>query len=345
MSDEIELPVLKYEQNGTTMFLFLAKAELIYDKFAVSRRIDDKELGYQRSFSSNRIRQIKNYLLKEKGIIPNSILVNIDYGKYRYDESKNSLALKNENPIGFIIDGQHRIKGSYEAQRDLILPVVATVDLETKTQAQLFVKINSTQKGVPSSLYLDLLDLIEGVIEDFDDENVPAKRRAIEIAKRLNEDEESPLYDLIRLTGESGRGIALSEFVAHAEQYVDPKDGKLLDYGFEQQYRIFKIYFKAIKGVFLEQWNDQQTLILKTVGFGGLMKAFYEIFTLVTQHHQQFSTADTIRTFELIKDFKFDSRHLPGGGLKAQNDAGKMIVSHLKKALRTNVEMNIEIFE
>jgi DGQHR domain-containing protein len=345
MSDEIELPVLKYEQNGTTMFLFLAPAELIYDKFAVSRRIDDKELGYQRSFSSNRIREIKNYLLKEKGIIPNSILVNIDYGKYRYDESKNSLALKNEKSIGFIIDGQHRIKGSYEAQQDLILSVVATVDLETKTQAQLFVKINSTQKGVPSSLYLDLLDLIDGVIEDFDDENVPAERRALEIAKRLNEDEESPLYDLIRLTGDPGRGIALSEFVKHAKQYVDPKDGKLLDYGFEQQYRIFKIYFKAIKGVFLEQWNDQQTLILKTVGFGGLMKAFYDIFTLVTQHHQQFSTEDTIRTFELIKDFKFDSRHLPGGGLKAQDDAGKMIVSHLKKALRTNVEMNIEILE
>ncbi len=345
MSDEIELPVLKYEQNGTTMFLFLAQAKLIYEKFAVSRRIDDKELGYQRSFSSNRIRQIKNYLLKEKGIIPNSILVNIDYGKYRYDESKNSLALKNENAIGFIIDGQHRIKGSYEAQPDLILPVVATVDLEIKAQAQLFVKINSTQKGVPSSLYLDLLDLIDGVIEDFDDENVPAKLRSIEIAKRLNEDEESPLYDLIRLTGESGRGIALSEFVTHIEQYVDPKDGKLLDYGFEQQYRIFKIYFKAIKGVFLEQWDDQQTLILKTVGFGGLMKAFYDIFTLVIQHHQQFSTEVTIKTFELIKDFKFNSDHLPGGGFQAQNNAGKKIVSELKKAIRKNVKMNLEILE
>ncbi len=345
MHDEIKLPALKYEQNGMTMFLFLAKTELIYDKFEVSRRIDDKERGYQRSFSSNRIRQIKNYLLKDKGIIPNSILVNIDYGKYRYDESMNSLVLKNENSIGFIIDGQHRIKGAYEAQNGFIFPVVATVDLEIKTQAQLFVKINSTQKGVPSSLYLDLLDLIDGVIEDFDDENIPAKRRAIEIAKRLNEDEESPLYDLIRLTGESGRGIALSEFVSHAEQYVDPKYGKLLDYGFEQQYRIFKIYFKAVKGVFLEQWYDQNTLILKTVGFGGLMKAFYEVFTLVTQHHKQFSTENTIKIFELIKEFKFDSSHLQGGGLKAQDNAGKVIVSNLKKAIRKNVEMDIEILE
>jgi hypothetical protein len=219
------------------------------------------------------------------------------------------------------------------------------VDLEIKTQAQLFVKINSTQKGVPSSLYLDLLDLIDGVIEDFDDEKIPAKRRAIEIAKRLNEDGESPLYDLIRLTGEYGRGIALSEFVAHAKQYVDPKNGKLLNYGFEEQYRIFKIYFKAVKGVFLEQWDDKDTLILKTVGFGGLMKAFYEIFTLVTQHHKQFSTNNTIRTLDLIKDFKFDSNNLPGGGLKAQDNAGKTIVSTLRRAMREDADMNVEILE
>ncbi|MCP4697783.1 MAG: DGQHR domain-containing protein [Gammaproteobacteria bacterium] len=345
MNNEIELPALKYKQNGETMFLFLAEAEFIYDKFDVSRRTDDKEFGYQRSFSSKKIRQIKSYLLNEKGIIPNSILVNIDHGKHSYNSSSNSLVLKNDDSIGFIIDGQHRVKGSYEAQKNLLLPIVATVDLETKNQAQLFVKVNTTQKAVPSSLYLDLLDLIDGVIEDFGDENIPAERRAVEIAKRLNEEEESPLHNLVRLEGMPGRGIALSEFVSHVKPYVDPKSGKLLDYGFEHQYMIFKIYFKAVKAVFLEQWDDEKTLILKTVGFGGLMRAFYDIFTLVTQHHKQFSTNNTINTLELIKDFKFDSDNLPGGGFKGQDNAGKLIVSALRKAMREDAAISIEIVE
>jgi len=339
----MEIPALEFKQNDQTLYCFLLTAKTIYARFDVSRRIDDKEKGYQRSFSSTRVKQIARYIDKDKGILPNSILVNLDADTFRYENDK--LILNENGSLGFIIDGQHRVWGANDAKEDILLPVVATAGLDNVEQAKLFIKINQSQKGVPASLYLDLLALTDGVVEDFDDEGVPAQRRSVELAKRLNEEEDSPLLELIRTTGDSGRGISLSEFVTQSKNLVDPKNGKFLNYGFEQQYSIFKIYFKAIKAVFLAEWEDEKSLILKTVGFGGLMEAFYEIFQLVSQTSKTFSTDNTIQLLNLIKDFKFNSENLPGGGIKAQQNAAKVIIARLKKELKSNDELNVPIAE
>ena len=64
---KMRIPALEWVQNNQRMFVFLGKAQLIYEKFDVSRRIDDKEHGYQRSFSTRRINQIKSYVKKKIG--------------------------------------------------------------------------------------------------------------------------------------------------------------------------------------------------------------------------------------------------------------------------------------
>lgn len=326
---------LKITQNDTSMLVFTCPVKIIYERFDVSRRIEDKVLGYQRSFSKSRIQQIKTYITQENGIIPNSVLVNFDDDKFHYIDQEKELTLNDSGSLGLIIDGQHRVKGCYEADSNFPLMVIATLGLSVREQAQLFVKINKTQKGVPASLYLDLMNLLEGEIEDFDQEGVSSERRATEIASRLNEDEESPLYELIRKTGDFGFGISLNEFVNQTKGYVDPKSGKLAEYGFEDQYKIFSIYFRSLKAVFLEQWENRESYILKTVGFGGVMRAFYGIFNLVIQKYQRFNTENTIEMLKLIQDFKFDKDTLPsGGGFRAQEKAGDLIIKQLKSRLR-----------
>ena len=74
------------------------------------------------------------------------------------------------------------------------------------------------------------------------------------------------------------------------------------------------------------------------------MNSFYDIFTLVTQSKTQFSVENVIKILSLIGDFKFNSETLPGGGIKAQSNAGRTIVTELKKALR-NSEDRVEIVE
>ncbi len=341
---KIQIPAFKIFQHNTAMLLFITNTKMIYERFDVSRRITDKVLGYQRSFSKSRIKEIKTYINQEQGIIPNSILVNFDDGKFSYSEENKILTLDDTESLGIIIDGQYLVNGSYEANPDFSLIVVATLGLSVREQAKLFMTINKTQRGVPTSLYLDLLDLIEGDIENFDDEGITAERRAREIAIRLNETDESPLCELIRRTGDAGHGISLTEFVNQIKNYVDPKTGSLANFGFEQQYKIFEIYFRSIKAVFLEQWQDPTSYILKTVGFAGIMQAFYEIFNLVIQKHQTFNTDNTIKILQLIEDFKFDRDNLPiGGGFRAQEKVGQMIVSKLKTAIRDSQEFMMMI--
>lgn len=340
----MEINAIKFEQNNTILYCFVLEAKTIYNNFSVSRRLEDKEEGYQRSFSKSRINQIKKYIDKEGGILPNSILVNIDDGVSAFNNETSILTMDDSiDNWGFIIDGQHRVWGSNEAEKNLLLPVVATVSKSIEAQAQLFVKINKTQRGVPVSLYLDLLDITEGVIEDFDSEDATAQRRAIEIAKRLNDDEDSPMYDLIRMTGDTGRGISLSEMVSRLKPHIDPKKGNLLNYGFEHQFLIIKIYLKAVKSVFIEEWNNTDSLLLKTVGFGGLMNAFYEIFTLTVQNSKKFSTDNVIELLSKISDLKFDTDTFPGGGIKAQQNAATIIVTKLKKAIKGDDSSNIII--
>lgn len=341
----MKVKALKFKQNETVLYMFLLKAKDIYNQFTVSRRTEDKEEGYQRSFTKSRINSIKKYIDKEKGILPNSILVNIDNEVVTFDDRTNELTFNNNVNWGFIIDGQHRVWGSNIAETNIFLPIVAIIGKSSIEQAQLFIKINKTQRGVPVSLYLDLLDITEGEIVDFDDEDVTAQRRAVEIARRLNDDEESPMYDLIRMTGESGRGISLSEMVSRLKKHVDPKKGNLLNYGFEQQYLILKIYLKSIKSVFLEDWEDSDSLILKTVGFGGIMNAFYEVFTLTVQNTSKFSVTNTISLLQKISHLKFNSVTFPGGGIKAQENASTKLITELKKTIRGDDSVNIEITE
>lgn len=340
---QIKIPAFKIIQNNIEMLIFCCSVRIIYERFDVSRRIEDKILGYQRSFSKSRIKEIKNYINQEQGVIPNSILVNLDKDKYSYSEDNQLLTLNQTESLGLIIDGQHRVKGSYEANPDFALMVVATLNLSITQQARLFVTINKTQKGVPASLYLDLLPLLEGDIDNFDQEGISAERRATEIATRLNEDEDSPLYQLIRRTGDAGFGISLNEFVNQMKEYVDPQKGKLANLGFEQQYKVFEIYFRSLKAVFLEQWEDQKSYMLKTVAFGGLMQSFYEIFNLVLQKYKKFDTQNTIEVLNFIRDFQFDRNLASGAGFRAQKKASDMIISHLKNAIKESEDFVVMI--
>ncbi len=339
-----ELKAIRFTQNEIPFLIFIASSGEIYNKFDVSRRIENKEEGYQRSFSKSRVNDIRRFVSVEHGVLPNSILVNLDKNSYEYSESENKLYLNDSGSAGFIIDGQHRVKGSYEADPEILLPVVATLELSIQDQARLFIKINRTQKGVPSSLYLDLLELTEGAIEDLDSEDLPAERRAVELAKQLNDDVESPLFDLIRTTGDSGRGISLSQFVSLLIEYVDPGKGKFVEFGFEEQYKLFKLYFKAIKATFLDVWNQEDTPIFKTTVFGGLVKAFHEIFSLATRDRQSISVQGLMSVLEPLSDFNF-AKLLTGTGVQAQVNASTLIISYIKKKNRMEGGSKVRILD
>ncbi|HRF56413.1 MAG TPA: DGQHR domain-containing protein, partial [Campylobacterales bacterium] len=271
------------EQNNLKLYVFKLNSEEIYNHFNVSRRLHNKDEGYQRIVKENKIKEIKAYLGGKSAdsypsILPSNILIALD--NIKYDDKNNELIIQdNEDGYkGLIIDGQHRAKGSYEFDPKFELLVVGIGDLDTKYQARLFIKINDTQTPLPASLYMELISMTsdEDIRNNLDGENITAEQKAVEILRDLNDNDDSSLNNLIAITGEERNKISLSSLAPFIKEYINYTDGKFKNYSFNQQVQIFKNYFNAIKVVFEDDWNNGT--VFKTTVYGGLLKSLDDVF-------------------------------------------------------------------
>src|SRR5215467_828408 len=123
---EAEARVVK--QGPWSIYSFVLDSSVL-DRIAfVSRRDDDKEAGYQRNLSKTRAAEIAQYLDKEKGCIPNSILLNLETGA-QYDGRKGKIRIPDKPKAAWVIDGQHRMFGLRQAKTKFNVVVTAFLGL------------------------------------------------------------------------------------------------------------------------------------------------------------------------------------------------------------------------
>lgn len=149
----------------------------------VNRKEEQVQGGYQRMLSEFRIRAIAGYVVKGNPL-PLSLLISFDEGEY--DENSNTLIVPARRNNAWVIDGQHRLFGCLTSDLNLELPVIAFLKLNVAEQIAQFVTINKEAKGVPSSLYLDLLKDLPHL-----EKKLSSKARAADIADSLRSDEKS----------------------------------------------------------------------------------------------------------------------------------------------------------
>src|SRR6266850_3109180 len=157
VSRQLRFAASALHQTENTIYLFKAKASVLYAALSINRRIEGKDEGYQRALSVSRVEAITRYILKKKPI-PGAIIIGLD--KATFDEVSRELIVPKGTDVGWVIDGQHRLAGAEMASRegvDIEFPVVAFVGLNETRQVEQFVTINREAKNVPTSLYLDLL--------------------------------------------------------------------------------------------------------------------------------------------------------------------------------------------
>ena len=134
-------------------------ADELWNICEINEKTEDKDDGYQRALSNSRATDIKRYIIKGNAIAP-AIIISFKKDKAKFDEKTQLLTIENIPDAGWVIDGQHRLRGADLASAedmDIQLPVVAFLDLSLEEQIQQFVTINREAKGVPTSLYYDLL--------------------------------------------------------------------------------------------------------------------------------------------------------------------------------------------
>ena len=321
----IKFPCIVFKQGNYDLVFFSAKASVLWDILEINRRIEDKDEGYQRALSPSRVKSIARYI-DANNPLPISILVSFDEAKLNKD--KNELIVPNKNDAGWVIDGQHRLAGSHIAKHDIVIPVIAFTGLDIEGQIQEFVTINREAKGVPTSLYYDLLKYLPTKKP-----SEIAKERSADIATELKKDENSPFFNKIVITTAPRRGqLSLTNFVRKFTPLI--LDGKGIFHIFTafEQNAIINNYYISLRNVFPKQFNRLDSIFFQTLGFGALMNALPKFFSICLRDNKGFTAADATKIFNEINHFNFDDWYKKGTGSAAEIEAGNDLQTELSDA-------------
>ena len=203
--------------------------------------------------------------------------------------------------VAQIIDGQHRMSGFENSSNNLNfdLPVTIFVDQLIDKQAEIFSTINGKQTRVTPSLVYDLFGLSS--------KRSPYKV-ANELVKLLNESDSSPIKNWIRILGKANNFYSgyitqstvvknlLLLYCGNIKQAEEDKrilsSGKkptdvpalttretvfrdlFINEEDEVIYKSLLNFFNAVKITFNSEWEKNDTILKKTVGFSALFKVF-----------------------------------------------------------------------
>lgn len=255
------------KQNNKEFIVTVLDSDTLKTMCFVSRKKENPLKGFQRLLNGRRAKQIAQYL-DDKGIIPSALIVSAQgNAKLAFDEKRKKLSFTVTEESFLVIDGQHRLYGLREAKGTYQIPVIIFNSLNSSDEIKLFIDINTTQKGVPMALILDI-------------KNQAGTETKIEERQRilfdsLNKDSALAGYFL---PNESKSG-KISRTVFNTATKSVFENGPLSTCNDEQIYAVVKNYVNAIDSLFKESENPNARLT-KSV----LFKAFFSIFSEVCDH-------------------------------------------------------------
>ena len=319
LSSDLVIPAVKLKQGSTELYLFTLSASKLWDLVSINRRSEDEDRGYQRVLSNSRVAAVSEHIVEGR-TIPTSVVIALDNATF--DANHGTLTIPKGKDVGWVIDGQHRIAGAHEASDriDIDLPVVALVNVPLEYQVEQFITINREAKGVPTSLVYDLLSRLPGSKSTTE----IAQERSADIANALRKDKDSVFYNRIVVMNSPKKGqISITNFVRKLVPLVHPERGLLKTNSLEEQTLIFENYFAAIREIYKDQWDSNENIFMRTLGFGAMMNVFDDIFSITVAEKGGFSKADVKSVLSGVKNFNFDQWSAYGSGSKAEMGAAK----------------------
>lgn len=323
----MRIKALQFTQGNSHLYLFTATAKELWDVLDINKRTDDKEDGYQRTLSTSRADDIRKYVHSGRVIAP-AIVVSLD--NTTFDSNSSELHIPDDPHTGWVIDGQHRLRGAELAQKEganIQLAVVAFLGLDQVSQISQFVTINREAKGVPTSLYYDLLKLLPNKKSAAD----VAKERAAAIADELRKDEQSVFFNRIVVVTSPKKGeLSLTNFVRKVAPLITDNKGAFFAYSQKEVTGIIDNYFTALKSIFPDEFAPSKQRFFQTLGFGAVMNALYTIFALTMKEASGFRVQDVERILIKGQDFNFSDWDGLGTGSSAEIQAGRDFETHIK---------------
>ncbi len=155
-------PALLVVQNQHRFYFATIPVDDLFPYCFVSRREEDPETGFQRALNESRANDIAAYLAKGPGSIPSNIVLSAQSATgFTYRRKVKSISFARVPGAFLVLDGQHRLWGYHKCAVRLRVPVAIYQGLTRAEEAKLFIDINTTQRGVPAALLLDIKQIAE----------------------------------------------------------------------------------------------------------------------------------------------------------------------------------------
>ena len=277
-----------------------------------SWRIRDPIQGFQRIVREERAREIALTVLDQHRTFPNSIVLATDVDSIV--DNGGSLLIPLEIKF-LVVDGQHRLWAQNYSDYEALYPCVIHTKLTEIQMARLFLEINDNQKRVPPSLRWDLVRLVRP-------EDDPESIAASDMVFQLTNDEQSPMYQRIDLTGEQPE-IALKQgSIAPSIRLLFTRRSPIHDLSFNQQYAIVLQYLLAIKELDRDGWRSGKSAFYATRVLRALLRLLSDIIRQVGGDH-------TALTFQSFTPYlvKIDVNSISTENLRAtQGEAGILAI-------------------
>jgi DGQHR domain-containing protein len=227
---------LLISQNGRRFYFATVPVGELFPYCFVARRDEDPLAGFQRALNESRADDIAKYLSQGTGSIPSNIVLSAQsIAQLKYNPRAVTISFMPVPKAFLVLDGQHRLWGYHKCPIKHRVPVAIYSGLPRSEEAKLFVDINTTQRGVPAALLLDIKQIAE--IES-------SKEKLLrEYFDKLNKDPKSPLVGKLSasksLTGRISR-VTFNRAVSSALL-----TGVLLDADADLRYRLILNYLNA----------------------------------------------------------------------------------------------------
>jgi DGQHR domain-containing protein len=266
--------------------------------------LSSNEEGIQRRLQITRINSIKKFIEEDsQNFLPNTVILSADISQLpeleerfvEYEEREAGVMEFPDNFLFSIIDGQHRLAGLSIVESQLVeefeIPAVILFNVSLPVAAKLFADINGKQKAVNRSLIYDLYSEIDS--DDFSE-----IRRFHVICENLYKSVSSPLYRQIKMLGIGSGAISQAFFIDYSRKAI--RKTTLASADTQTLFTHLVLYFRAYQESFPEDWpvplgfvsdgqldqharfvlKDRNSQLVKTNGFGAIMRAFPTIHAL-----------------------------------------------------------------
>lgn len=316
---KLSFRALQLSQNNQKFYFATIPVDELFPFCFVARRDEDPQLGFQRALNEQRAQDIANYLAVGTGSIASNIVLSAQpEARLSYNPRAGSISFQGDQSVFLVLDGQHRLWGYQKCSVRHRVPVAIYSGLSRAQEARLFIDINTTQRGVPAALLLDIKQIAE--IEDSKEEILR------KLFDRLNSDPQSSLKNKLSASKTLPNRISRVTF----NRAIAPVLSSSLLTGMppEKRYKLFLNYINAFDSELQDRY-----LLVRSAYFEAIFGIFDEVVRATIGAKgdaKQRSLQDTVQPIArlVVKT--------PAGSLPAK----KTLADTMQATLRKNVHIS-----